>query len=70
MQNSLLQACNVMLAAVQKEYCVPGQRIGFSNKGTKAELNRMFGVKELQLLLDGINPKDSVYGATNFGNIF
>lgn len=57
MKNSLLQGCNLILAAIEKEYYVPRLHVDSSKKRTETQLNGLCAVGGLRGMLEGQNYK-------------
>lgn len=53
MKNSLIRACNLILAAIEKENYAPGSHIGFLKMGRETQLNGLFGAEKKQGVLKG-----------------
>lgn len=50
-QNGKLRTCNKSLAAIEKEYCVPKQYVGFSKKWAEMKLSDLIMIEVLQKIL-------------------
>lgn len=63
MRNGLLRACGSILAAIEKDYFVPGLQTVVSEKEFETKLSRLFGVGGLPEMMEGktFNCMDSVF---------